>query len=59
MEPAEDAGGEVNRAYGFGNKHVDGMAPPMVRPAPPRGKLSEDAARWWNLCWDGRAVEGM
>ena len=48
-----DAGGEVNRAYGIrGEKYY--RYPGSRRPPPPKRKLSEDAARWWNLCWDGR-----
>ena len=52
--------GEVNRAYGIQTDpntltlKVISPSPKIRRPPPPKRKLSPDAARWWNLCWDGR-----
>ncbi len=55
-----DVGGEVNRAYGLSlaeQRELTERVPAWKRPPPPPRKLSEDAARWWDRCWDGRFWE--
>ncbi len=49
-------GGEVNEAYGIPKDRQRDLLvnPDTPKPDPPPQKLSEDAAKWWNRCWDGR-----
>ena len=56
-----DVGGEVNRAYGVRlSKQYELLGGPgWPRPDPPPRKLSDDAAKWWNLCWDARFYDGQ
>ena len=46
---------EINRAYGW----PEGARPSRSfsfyqRPEPLRRQVSDDAAAWWEICWDGR-----
>jgi len=45
---------EINRAYGWPEGAILGRSHGHQRSEPPRGKVSDDAAAWWEICWDGR-----
>jgi len=54
-------GGEVNEAYGIPKDEQRDLLvnPDSPKPDPPPRKLSDDAAKWWNRCWDGRFSDGQ